>query len=202
MLIRIATLSAAVGACACDPFNAPEAAGFEMHGSSSDDPIADDASTSSSVQIDAGAMLALIADGGYRGPGFTHATKTPYASAVATGSFVDEWVSSNGYADYSKVQPDASDSGAFLPVGSMIVRAVVDADAEVTKLTVMLKGPNGYNPSLGDWWFAETDPSGTPLTDDAGTLAGRLSDCYGCHLPRSGDDYLFGVPLDDRPPTQ
>ena len=59
------------------------------------------------------------------------------------------------------MQPDATGSGAQLPAGSMIVRAVIDADAgAVARLTVMLKGPAGYNPALGDWWFAETDPWG------------------------------------------
>jgi hypothetical protein len=190
----------AAGASGCDPFNEPEPVGLEAR-TSSGEPTADDAGgAASQPEVDTVAVLTSIADGGYRGTGFTHATSVPYASAVATGSMVDEWVSSGSYAEYSKVQPAASGSGALMPVGSVVVRAVMDPDAGVTKLTVMLKGPAGYNPALGDWWFAETDPWGTPLTDDAGVLAGKLTDCYGCHLPRSGDDYVFGVPLDDRPP--
>ncbi len=163
------------------------------------EPVTGDDGGAAPSEVDAVAALASIADGGYRGAAFTHATRTPYASAVATGSFVDEWVTSASYAEYSKVSPDAGDSGVVLPVGSTVVRAVVDANDDVIKLTVMLKGPAGYNPALGDWWFAETDPWGTPLSDDAGTLVGRLSGCYGCHVPRGGDDFLFGVPLDDRP---
>jgi hypothetical protein len=78
------------------------------------------------------------------------------------------------------------------------VRQVLEPDGGVAKLTLMVKGPPGYNPDLGDWWFGETDPSGTPLTSDAGVLMGRLSQCYSCHLTRNDDGYLFGVPSSDR----
>ncbi|MGD0526401.1 MAG: hypothetical protein ABSE49_14715 [Polyangiaceae bacterium] len=187
-----------LGASACDPFNEPSSMDFEPRPGVSEPAAAADGGETP-PEVDSVAALASIADGGYRGAGFTHATLTPYPSTVATGSFVDEWVSSASYAEYSRVSPDAGDSGVVLPVGSTVVRAVVDSNDDVIKLTVMLKGPAGYNPALGDWWFAETDPWGTPLSDDAGTLIGRLAACYGCHVPRSGDDYLFGVPLDDRP---
>jgi hypothetical protein len=183
-------------ATACYVFAAPEPVGFEM---SSGGPSVPDAGASPADDIDTDTALAPIVDGGFRSAAFTHATLTPYPSVGAPGSFVDEWVSSGSYALYSEVQPDAGGSGVQMPPGSMIVRAVVDSNDDVAKLTVMLKGPAGYNPALGDWWFAETDPSGVPLTDDAGVIAGRLSGCYPCHVPRSGDDYLFGVPLDDRP---
>ncbi len=183
-------------ATACYVLGTPEPVGFEMNGGGLTVP---DAGASAADDIDPGTALAPIVDGGFRSAAFTHATRVPYPSVAAPGSFVDEWVSAGSYALYSQVQPDAGGSGVQMPAGTMIVRAVVDSSDDVAKLTIMLKGPAGYNPALGDWWFAETDPSGVPLTDDAGVLAGRLSDCYACHVPRSGDDYLFGVPLDDRP---
>ena len=195
--LRVTTVSLLFPcASACDVLGVPEPVGFEM---SSGGPTVSDAGAPAADDIDTDGVLASIADGGFRGAAFTHATRAPYPSVAAPGSFVDEWISSGAYAAYSQVQPDASDTGVHLPAGSMVVRAVVDSNDDVAKLTIMLKGPAGYNPALGDWWFAVTDPSGVPLEDDGGVLAGRLSDCYGCHLPRSGDDYLFGVPLDDRP---
>jgi hypothetical protein len=186
-------------ASACDPFDAPAPVGFDLP-PASDVPAAGDAGAP--PEIDTDTALAAIVDGGFRGGAFTHATRAPYPSSAAPGSFVDEWVSSASYAEYAQVQPDAGDSGIEMPPGSMVVRAVVDSNDDVSKLTVMLKGPPGYNPALGDWWFAATDPSGVPLSDDAGVLAGRLTGCYSCHLPRSGDDFLFGVPLDDRPASE
>jgi len=62
----------------------------------------------------------------------------------------------------------------------------------------MGKGPAGYDPTLGDWWFGVTDASGAPLSDSSGEEVGRLTDCHSCHIPRATDDYLFGVPLADQ----
>jgi hypothetical protein len=197
----LTALSLCLGASACDVFNAPEPVGFNMPVTTRDPSATQEAGLSALPEVDTSAALEAIADGGYRSAAFVHATKTPYASAAVAGALVDEWVSASAYAEYSKVQPDATGSGAQLAPGSMIVRAVVDSNDVVSKLTVMMKGPSGYNPALGDWWFGETDPSGLPLTDDAGALTGRLSDCYACHIPRSGDDYLFGIPTSDRPTT-
>jgi hypothetical protein len=185
----------AAGASACDVLDAPEPVGFERTGGG---PTLPDAGAAGG-DVETETVLASIADGGFRGRAFTLATRSPYPSVGAPGAWVEEWVSSGSYAAYSEVEPDAGDTGVILPPGSLIVRAVLDSDADVTKLTIMLKGPAGYNPALGDWWFGVTDPSGAPLADDGGALVGRLSDCYGCHLPRRGDDYLFGVPPDDRP---
>ena len=78
--------------------------------------------------------------------------------------------------------------------GTVIVREVLDARGQITKLTVMAKGPPGYDPSLGDWWFAVTDPRGVPLTENGVVQLGRMNQCHNCHLDRGRDDFLFGVP--------
>jgi hypothetical protein len=43
-----------------------------------------------------------------------------------------------------------------------------------------------------------TDLNGSPIVEDGVPRSGRLADCYGCHLPRESDDFLFGVPAADR----
>ncbi|MCX5741557.1 MAG: hypothetical protein NT062_03555 [Proteobacteria bacterium] len=100
--------------------------------------------------------------------------------------------------DYAKIHPETSGSRVTIAVGTAIVREVLDLDHQVTKLTLMIKGPTGYDPRIGDWWFAVTDPAGMPLPDDRGVpQVGQLTACHGCHLPRASDDYLFGVPAVD-----
>jgi hypothetical protein len=189
-------LSLSVASTACTLIDVPEAPGMRM----SEAPDAAGGSSSSVAELDAGAVLATIAGGAYRtSAAFTHTTRAPYPSSAAQGAWIDEWVSAGAFAEYSKIRPDATGSHAELAPGTTIVRAVVDANGVPTELTLMVKGPAGYNAALGDWWFGVTTPDGTPASDDAGVMTGRLAGCYTCHLPRSGDDYLFGVPADDRP---
>ena len=126
---------------------------------------------------------------------YVEVTGKAYASAVSTGADIRVWVSADAAGAYDRIDPDVPGSGAFLPVGTLIVRAVQDADGALTKLTLMGKAPTGYAPAVGDWWFAVTDPAGTPVVEDGVALRGRLEQCWGCHQGRGEpDDFLFGVP--------
>ncbi|HEY2515299.1 MAG TPA: hypothetical protein VGI39_30740 [Polyangiaceae bacterium] len=129
-------------------------------------------------------------------PAFSKASET-FASAVTPNTWVTEWISFQALSAYTAITPDAGPSRnvSAMPVGTVIVRAVQDASGNVTKLTVMCKGPQGFNPELGDWWFGVTDPNGNPLVDDGGVQElGKLTNCYGCHVPHESEDFLFGVP--------
>jgi len=118
----------------------------------------------------------------------------PYASGL--GAFdINVFVSSEAAAEYKKIDPANTGSNVVLPPGSAIVRAVLNDDKTVAKLTMMVKGVPGYDPSLGDWWFSVTDTHGNPIPDDSGKpQMGRLEACHSCHIPREADDYLFGTP--------
>jgi hypothetical protein len=152
------------------------------------------------VPFDDESILGVVAAQGYASFG---RFSVPFASAGAPGALVEEWVSANAVEVYDEIVPDAGGGGDLvMPVGSILVRAVVDDGGTVAKLTLMAKGPRGYNPALGDWWFGVTDPSGVPLEEDGGAMVGKLDGCYGCHLPQRASDFLFGVPLQDRTPAQ
>lgn len=116
----------------------------------------------------------------------------PYQSEL--GAFdVNNFVTGD-VASYRRIHPEEPNSDVRLAVGTTIVREVLDAQGRTEKLTVMAKGPPGYDPTLGDWWFAVTDPSGVPLVEGNALLVGRLVKCHDCHRERDRDDFLFGVP--------
>jgi hypothetical protein len=119
----------------------------------------------------------------------------PYVSSL--GSFDINVFVSGDAADYRKIHPETTGSHVSVSVGTVIVRNVLDENGHVSKITMMAKGPPGYDPTIGDWWWAETDPSGTPLVENGVTQVGRLTACHSCHLPRATDDFLFGVPVGD-----
>jgi hypothetical protein len=151
------------------------------------------------VGVDPLAVLESIASGAYASsPSFAQVTRVPYASSAAVGSNVSEWVSTPSEEAYLEISPEIAGSNVVLPVGTTIVRAVLESDGGVKELTVMFKGSPGYNAELGDWWFAVTDADGWPLETDAGSELGKLSGCYSCHIPRAHDGYVFGVPTTDR----
>jgi hypothetical protein len=161
-----------------------------------------DAGSASDEMLDPRTMFASISNGKYRASkAFRAVSAKPYLStAGAASSWINVWVSADAYAAYAAIAPEKKASRVELPPGALIVREVVAADGTVQKLTLMLKGPSGFNPELGDWWFAVTDPTGAPGADDGGLELGRMDACYSCHLPRKDDDFLFGVPKTNRAP--
>ena len=144
--------------------------------------------------VDEASLLDEIA--GYRSSGdLAKITARAYPSAVSTGADIDVWISSFGAVAYGAVDPDRTGSGIRLPEGTLIVREVLDAAGALRKLTLMAKGPAGYNPEVGDYWFGVTDPAGTPIVENGVELRGKLTQCYSCHQARGvADDYLFGIP--------
>jgi hypothetical protein len=215
-LLCLAPFALAFGGCSLEPTPSPElilGGATDYGGEESDDagstparepdasaPVHEAGADATSVPtVDEPAILTAINRGAFRdSPSFVHVTSTAYPSAVATGSTIDEWVSAIGADDYLAISPDGGAASADLPVGTTIVREVIDSTGAVTELTLLVKGPPGYNPTIGDWWWGVTDPNGVPEIVDGGDSLGRLTQCYSCHVPRQPEDFLFGAPLDDR----
>jgi len=151
------------------------------------------------IKVDETAILSTLA--GHRdSPAFVRVNEASYPTALGTGADINLYVSANGYAQYASINPDAQGSGINVPEGTLIIREVLEPNAAIKTLTLMYKGPKGYNPELGDFWFGVTDAAAKPALDTAGApKLGRLKECFSCHIPRASDGYLFGVPLDVRP---
>ena len=124
--------------------------------------------------------------------GMAKINERPYTSDL--GSFGINCYVAGDVAEYRKIHPERSGSNVTVARGTIIVREVLDGTQQVTKLTIMAKGPPGFDPSLGDWWFGVTDPRGVPLVENGALMFGRLTQCHECHIDRARDDFLFGVP--------
>ena len=71
---------------------------------------------------------------------------------------------------------------------SAIVK-VIYTDMEgsaVTRMTVMVKMPAGYDPEHGDWWYADADSTGSIVKN-----RGRREECFSCHEVALETDYVF-----------
>ena len=79
-------------------------------------------------------------------------------------------------------------AAAPFPVCSTIVKAIytdIEGSA-VQKLTAMVKMPPGYDPEHGDWWYGDTDSTGTVILN-----GGPREDCRSCHEVATETDYAF-----------
>jgi hypothetical protein len=175
---RLVVLLACLPLAACvDSITEPVSSGSDA--TSDDDPMFD--------------ATTLASMNGYHA--FAKVNTRAYTSSI--GAFAINVYAHGSTSAYETIHPDALTT-AQIAVGTAIVREVLDANGTVGKLTMMVKGPAGYDPTLGDWWFAVTDPEGNVIPDDAGDpQVGRVDACHSCHIPRASDDYLFGVPKTD-----
>jgi hypothetical protein len=82
-------------------------------------------------------------------------------------------------------------AGFALPVGSMLVKEMLDAGGGPPILTVMYKEARGYDPANHDWWYGRLNADGSP-TDPA--YVGKVSFCIACHSGAAATDFAWGVP--------
>jgi hypothetical protein len=150
--------------------------------------------------VDEQAMLSAVR--AFRtSPAFVRLNQFEYTTALASKAQINVYVSSQAFAPYASIVPESKGSDVYVPEGTLIVRQVKGSAGAADTLTLMYKGPEGYNPDLGDFWFGVTDLAGVPLQQAGVARTGRLEECYSCHLDRADDDFLFGVPAAMRPAT-
>ena len=120
--------------------------------------------------------------------------RIPVISSLNQFQLINTYLSPQATNEYQQISPDLSGTNPNLSEESIIVREVFDLQTQKTKLTVMIKGPEGYNPEVGDFYFAVLNEQGEFLEDaDGSRQSGTMPDCAVCHIARGEDGYLFGV---------
>jgi hypothetical protein len=133
---------------------------------------------------------AIIAEAmGYQGWVLINAA--PFMSSGHDGGMatVNVYVPPDLAAQFKMIDP-ASPMATEFAEGSIIVKEHLDAMGMPAAGTIMYKGPAGYSPDSGDWWWGMGDVLGGALEDSGPDLAG----CIGCHSPQTTTDWVFGVP--------
>ena len=74
-----------------------------------------------------------------------------------------------------------------LPDGAIVVKENYMPDKKLAAITVMYKVA-GYNPGVGDWFWAKYTPDGKV---EAEGKSGMADMCIGCHGKAKGNDFLF-----------
>jgi hypothetical protein len=120
----------------------------------------------------------------------THELANPTPVLGSHGAMMQVWLQPEHLAAYLSIIPSPRPELEF-PEGTLIVKEHLDLDngAAVIETTIMYKGPAGYNPEGGGWWYAKLDADGEVLI--SGT---DLPNCVDCHASAAASDWIYGLP--------
>jgi hypothetical protein len=118
----------------------------------------------------------------------THEVANPIPVLGSHGAMMQVWLQPEHVATYLSIIPSPRPELEF-PAGTLIVKEHLDADSVPFETTIMYKGPAGYNPEGGGWWYAELDADGEVLV--SGT---DLPNCVDCHASAAASDWIYGLP--------
>ncbi len=123
----------------------------------------------------------------------------PYPTALSTTEVINVFVPATDVPTFSRLEPERPGSGIAVREDFLVVREVLDA-GQTQKLTVMIKGPPGYFPAGGDFFYGVTTPDGSQFLPDSQGFSqhGPVGACGECHARRAQDGFLFGVPAELR----
>jgi hypothetical protein len=146
-------------------------------------------------------VMAAVHDDAFRQSGFVQVNSSAYLTSLDTGEEINLYINASAADLYRKIHPESTGSGVTLPVGTIIVREVLNGTTR-SKLTVMAHGGPGYFPAGGDWYYAAISSDGSDFLtgDDGASIHGASASCNTCHTDRSGDGFLFGVPANMEAP--
>ncbi|HET9990385.1 MAG TPA: hypothetical protein VFQ65_17760, partial [Kofleriaceae bacterium] len=94
----------------------------------------------------------------YKSAAFTKINSAAYASSLAGVGQINVYAYGDAMT-YKTIHPETNTT-TRVGVGTVIVREVLDTTGAVAELTMIAKAPSGFDDTLGDWWFGETDGNG------------------------------------------
>lgn len=143
--------------------------------------------------FDQRALMQLLATQRYRQE-LVRVSEDPFPSGIK-GESVLMYVSPNFAAQYTQLSSGHGMAPQAIPVGTLMIREVLDSNRRASVVTAAAKAPAGYNPEVADLWWAVAQPDGTVMTDASGTaLVGPVSSCNNCHRLHEQTAFLYGMP--------
>jgi len=103
----------------------------------------------------------------------------------ADAASVRVWASPSAVDLFNSINPnDPSQAVAFQP-GTVFVKEHFDAAGAMFGLNIMYKGPSGYAPEDGDWYWIQR-------RGDQVTRFGQVEFCLDCHGAAINSDFVVG----------
>ncbi len=126
------------------------------------------------------ANLCIILPNGYKDPVLRKALASP--NNPHTKKFFRVYVNDTGKKAMLSHLPSK------FPVGSVIIKEKLSSSTSETPelLTVMIKRQPGYRKKWGDWEYMVVNGQATKVE-----ASRSFEHCYGCHVTKKSNDYIF-----------
>ncbi len=108
--------------------------------------------------------------------------EAPLPSQHGLANRMNLWVDAGALSAYESLG-----AGTVFDEGTSIIKEQLNADGTLNSMAVMFKGPVGYAPDAGDWWFGVVNPDGSVV------VGGQPGSCVGCHADVAEQDWAWGL---------
>lgn len=106
----------------------------------------------------------------------------PVPSQHGLANTMNLWVDAGALSAY-----EGLGAGTVFVPGTYIIKEQINGDGTLNSMAVMFKGPQGYAPDAGDWWFGVVNPDGSIV------VGGQPGSCVGCHADVAEQDWAWGL---------
>jgi hypothetical protein len=112
-------------------------------------------------------------------------TSPELSETHADAASVQVWASPEVAETFLGIDPSNPSQAVSFQPGTTFVKEHFDAEGEMIGINVMFKGPAGYAPESGDWYWLQ-------VRGDTVTHSGRVEFCMDCHAAAINSDFVVG----------